>query len=365
VKFFDSDSAYKINLVVGMKYLNFKNEEVLLGFDSQDTVDMILAREFNKHDPKRMESIEGTYLVDLYPVTNCEFMQVMWDSIPEDLGDDENLNTWILRKKHSVRNDKCDIHDSAASMVSLYQALKYANARSIRDGLKPYYKFSNTISNKEQIRIQNPRHYYIIGYYDFKGYRNKTIGVKMDSTSDGYRLPYYDEWMMLARGGDKEKKTPWGNSSAFFEITKYAKFDAKIKCSALERNKPLQKIYEKIDFCGKEDDSGRVGLLKPNGYGLYDMFGLVAEHVLFDKLTYVSQITMQVNINFFQQERHDLNCIENCPSCLKGGGIHDNWQTINYGYSSPNNDNRKLAGFRLIRNIGNNAKWTEVKADKE
>ena len=95
------------------------------------------------------------------------------------------------------------------------------------------------------------------------------------------------------------------------------------------------------------------------------MFGLVAEHVLFDKLTYVSQITMQVNINFFQQERHDLNCIENCPSCLKGGGIHDNWQTINYGYSSPNNDNRKLAGFRLIRNIGNNAKWSDVKLDKE
>ena len=29
VKFSDSDSAYKINLVVGMKYLNFKNEETL------------------------------------------------------------------------------------------------------------------------------------------------------------------------------------------------------------------------------------------------------------------------------------------------------------------------------------------------
>jgi hypothetical protein len=34
VKFFDTDSSHKINLAVGMKYLDFKNEEVLLGFIS-------------------------------------------------------------------------------------------------------------------------------------------------------------------------------------------------------------------------------------------------------------------------------------------------------------------------------------------
>ena len=33
VEFFDTDSSHKINLAVGMKYLDFKNEEVLLGFN--------------------------------------------------------------------------------------------------------------------------------------------------------------------------------------------------------------------------------------------------------------------------------------------------------------------------------------------
>ena len=33
IKFPDSDSVYKINLAVGMKYLNFKNEETLYGND--------------------------------------------------------------------------------------------------------------------------------------------------------------------------------------------------------------------------------------------------------------------------------------------------------------------------------------------
>ncbi|MBQ3944259.1 MAG: hypothetical protein II670_01445 [Alphaproteobacteria bacterium] len=31
----ESDSSHRINLAIGMKYLNFNNEEVLLGFDDQ------------------------------------------------------------------------------------------------------------------------------------------------------------------------------------------------------------------------------------------------------------------------------------------------------------------------------------------
>ena len=37
---------------------------------------------------------------------------------------------------------------------------------------------------------------------------------------------------------------------------------------------------------------------------------------------------------------------------------------ISYGYAAPN-WGPALAGFRLIRNIGNNAKWSEVKTDEE
>ena len=40
-------------------------------------------RLFENEDPERFASVSGTYLVDKYPITNCEFTQVMWDSIPE------------------------------------------------------------------------------------------------------------------------------------------------------------------------------------------------------------------------------------------------------------------------------------------
>ena len=39
------------------------------------------------------------------------------------------------------------------------------------------------------------------------------------------------------------------------------------------------------------------------------------------------------------------------------------WKQINYGYNRSNNTSGMPGGFRLIRNIGNNAKWTEVKSE--
>ena len=31
---------------------------------------------------EKIVSVTGTYLVDEYPVTNCEITQLMWDEIP-------------------------------------------------------------------------------------------------------------------------------------------------------------------------------------------------------------------------------------------------------------------------------------------
>jgi len=330
VKFSDTGASHKINLAVEMKYLDFKNEEVLLGF--------------NKKDPKRLVSITGSYLVDKYPVTNCEITQLMWDSIPaqtsfKSMPLQEIHAGWLSRKKNDLTKEKCDIHDSAANTVFLYQAMEYANARSIREGLKPYYIFSES-NEKEQGIISKGK--YVIGYFDFTNHDKEFIQVTVDSTSDGFRLPYYDEWMMFARGGDKKNRAPWSNYPAdekLKHVLKYALFGTS------------KDLY----------DSSPVGQLLPNGYGLYDIFGLVWEHVLFE-------------------ERNPFKILKNRPSCLKGGDntvllnkdynniFHatiPEWKDIDYGYYKQNYNGGAQAGFRLIRNIGNNAKWTEAKSDKE
>ena len=313
VKFFDTDSSHKINLAVGMKYLNFKNEEVLLGYNKITGIYQKI------EDPERLEVITGSYLVDKYPVTNCEFTQLMWDSIPEKSsyrhsGAKRKQEAWFSRKRTSIRNENCSVHDSAASAVFLYQAMKYANTRSVREGLKPYYIFSETKILESQILSKNK---YIIGYYGFTPHKHHTIQVSIDSSSDGYRLPYYDEWMMLARGGDKEKKAPWGSpATPLNEIQKYARFESSY---AME---------ETSDYISEP-----VGQLLPNGYGLYDMFGLAAEHVLLKDNRFIGN--------------------SDNPSVLKGG-------ELSYGFYDVGASGVG-AGFRLIRNIGNNAKWENVK----
>ena len=364
VKFPDSDSAYKINLAVGMKYLDFKNEETLYGND-----------QFQMYEfETKIVSVTGTYLVDEYPVTNCEITQLMWDEIPLNPKDHQIEKEWSERKKSSMRNGKCDAHDSAANMISLYMAMKYANARSIREGLMPYYKFSATKyrnikmiepeSGEYDDSIINPRyqyvaihyrdynkqrkgpmHQYVIMSYDFSNHEEKTIHVSADSTSDGYRLPYYDEWMMLARGGEKKSMTPWCNNSAKIkDVTKYARF-AKYK---------------------EHVKTEPVGQLLPNGYGLYDVLGLVEEHVLLEDHNWLRPCPyIMINPNPDSAAEECLpgdcpRCLKkgrDCPSCLKGGALFHDWKRINYSYRSEDRYTGYSGGFRLIRNIGNNAKW--------
>jgi formylglycine-generating enzyme required for sulfatase activity len=335
VSFSEADSSHKINLAIGMKYLNFKNEEVLLGFNT--CRENQLVGRCKNEDPERLVSVTGTYLVDKYPVTNCEFTQLMWDSIPAtSLYRNESLRKdyyedWLNRKRAYTRNENCITQDTAANTVSLFQAMKYANARSIREGLKPYYIFTpvEEYAERESILSTTQR---IVTRRDFTIHDIKYIQVSDDSTSNGYRLPYYNEWMMFARGGDKKNMAPWGDSSGTFEKTKkYARFKTKM-----------------VSF-----ETEPVGQLTPNGYGLYDMFGLVQEHVLLKSSLF----------------RGDLGF----ASCLKGGDYHVSledgsddtlspyWKWISYGYYEPGHQGYG-AGFRLIRNIGNNAKWTYLKS---
>ena len=209
VYFPNANLPKNINLAIGMKYLNFKNNEVLLGFNEfEDRKGDIFISHSPEDDPERFVSVSGTYLVDKYPVTNCEITQLMWDSLPANPSFvnkqlKEFAEQRTSRKNNSIRNENCVTHDSAACLISLLQAMKYANARSSREGLKPYYIFSATDYDESKILSKGR---YVIGNYDYDLYTyNRFILVEVDETSDGYRLPYYDEWMMFARGGDKKK----------------------------------------------------------------------------------------------------------------------------------------------------------------
>ena len=385
VKFPDSDNALKINFAVGMKYLDFQNEEVYYGYD------LLLKAELSRKNV----SVTGKYLVDKYPVTNCEILRTLWEDIPSmttflDSLNNDFIKSWMLRKYAHDINEKCNIHDSASTLFPLYLAMKYANARSVRDSLKPYYVFSEITRKiieikpksdkykhiKSKIRHDHTqdgvsiwpdeKHKYTIVYGDFIEHEEKNINVMVDSTSDGYRLPYYDEWEMLARGGDKSKRVPWGDSASFHEVSKYAKLCIEIKGDAWKKINLIDIPFVPFNFCrwGRYNESGPVGKLKPNGYGLYDMFGLVQEHVLLELHNDGDDPSIMLLRGPYTEfgPRTPETCVGQCPSCLKGGSLYSDWKTIDYSYVSIDEYPRS-GGFRLVRNIGNNAKWTEVKSN--
>ena len=127
--------------------------------------------------------------------------------------------------------------------VSWYDALKWANARSEKDGFVPCY-YKNTarteVYRKGRVDVNNSM-------------------VKW--SANGYRLPTEAEWEVAGRGGDVARRYSWGDS-------------------------PFPSRANYVDT--RVGKTTQVGSFPSNGYGLNDMQGNVAEWVwdLYDPETY-------------------------------------------------------------------------------
>lgn len=186
-----------VHIAVGMKVLNLDGQKGKIGFHGEDynyksnrTVGS-LDQESNRIHlyPERIIDLEGSWLVDKYPVTNCDFVLTMGDSISTNF--------------HSKHN-----------------ALVYANRRSEREGLSPAYSFKLLKEGNSffpSLHADGSFEIYTASF--FKNYDNRNlldgwIRVKVDTTADGYRLPYHDEWMALARGGDLDGVAFWDSDTS-------------------------------------------------------------------------------------------------------------------------------------------------------
>jgi sulfatase modifying factor 1 len=286
-------NVFTFNILVGMKYIDLSTQEHLLGGYSGNNKDRkrleptIMA--YKPSDPVRFEMINEVLVVDKYKVTECEFIQSLWDSIPAQTSENfySNNNYWIKKKKSMVKNGLCDTHDSAAVRIYLYQALVYANNRSLQDGFKPVYILEETKEKNLSFNAYNDGSFNIVGFRFFPDSADgkKYYHVKIDKDADGYRLPYYDEWTALARGGKGYESLInfWERSKDSLEATKYAWFgqkDPEDKYLKMDEKDGIEGGWLRHS-CGEWSQKSRpVGMLKPNAYGLYDIQGLVCENVL-------------------------------------------------------------------------------------
>ena len=132
--------------------------------------------------------------------------------------------------------------------VSWYDAVKWANAASERDGLTPCYRVENVV--------------YRSGSFD---------NVTCNWACNGYRLPTEAEWEAAARGGLLSKRFPWGDTILQTQANYAASQNDSYDLSGLVND--YHPAYKSGDF----PFTSPVETFAANGYGLYDVTGNVSQ----------------------------------------------------------------------------------------